>query len=71
MAHNLVRWAGAIALGDGTAMTTKTFRRRMVALPGRLARSGRRLSLHLPERWPWEEQFLDALGLLRAVRITT
>jgi len=71
MAHNLLRWAGAIALGDGTAMTTKTFRRRLVALPGRLARSGRRLSLHLPERWPWEEQFLDALGLLRAVRITT
>src|SRR5437879_4380460 len=71
MAHNLTRWAGAIALGDGTAMTTKTFRRRMVALPGRLARSGRRLSLHLPERWPWEEQFLDALGLLRAVHITT
>jgi hypothetical protein len=24
MAHNLVRWAGAIALGDGTAMTAKT-----------------------------------------------
>jgi hypothetical protein len=69
MAHNLVRWAGAIALGEGPPMTTKTFRRRLVALPGRLARSGRRLSLHLPERWPWEEQFLHALAVLRGVRV--
>jgi len=70
MAHNLVRWADAIALGEGPPMTTKTFRRRLVALPGRLARSGRRLSLHLPERWPWEEQFLHALAVLRGVRLT-
>ena len=39
-------------------MTTKTFRRRLVALPGRLARSGRRSSLHLSVCWPWERQFL-------------
>jgi len=70
MAHNLTRWAAAIALGESGPMTTKTFRRRLVALPGRLARSGRRLTLHLPERWPWEAQFLGALALLRAVRLT-
>ena len=69
MAHNLLRWAGAIALGDSEPMTTKTFRRRLVALPGRLARSGRRLTLHLPERWPWEEQFVGALALLRGIRL--
>jgi hypothetical protein len=69
MAHNLVRWAGAIALGEGPPMTTKTFRRRLVALPGRLARSGRRLTLHLPEHWPWEEQFVSVLVSLRAVRV--
>src|SRR3989440_3997570 len=27
MAHNLIRWAGAIALGNSEPMTTKTFRR--------------------------------------------
>jgi hypothetical protein len=70
MAHNLVRWAGAIALGDTEAMMTKTFRRRLVALPGRLARSGRRITLHLPECWPWEDQFLSVLASLRAVRLT-
>ena len=69
MAHNLLRWAGAIALGDCEPMTTKTFRRRLVGLPGRLARSGRRLTLHLPERWPWEEQFVGALALLRGIRL--
>jgi len=69
MAHNLLRWAAAIALGDADAMTTKTFRHRLVALPGRLARSGRRLTLHLPERWPWEEQFVSALVLLRGIRL--
>ena len=69
MAHNLLRWAGAIALGDSEPMTTKTFRRRLVGLPGRLARSGRRLTLHLPERWPWEEQFVGALALLRGIRL--
>jgi hypothetical protein len=69
MAHNLVRWAAAIALGDAAPMTTKTFRRRLVALPGRLARSGRRLTLHLPEHWPWGMQFLSALALLRGIRL--
>src|SRR6266550_3921127 len=67
MAHNLVRWAGAIAFGEGAAMTAKTFRTRLVALPGRLTRSGRRMTLHLPQRWPWEEQFMSALVLLRTV----
>src|SRR5437879_3302096 len=69
MAHNLTRWAAAIALGESGPMTTKTFRRRLVALPGRLARSGRRPTLHLPARWPWEEQFVGALALLRGIRL--
>jgi hypothetical protein len=69
MAHNLTRWAAAIALGESEPMTTKTFRRRLVALPGRLARSGRRLTLHLPEHWPWESQFVSALALLRDIRL--
>ena len=42
-------------------MTTKTLRRRFFSLAGRLTRSARRLTLHLPQRWPWETQFSDAL----------
>ena len=70
MAHNLIRWAAVIGLEADSTMTTKTFRRRLVALPGRFARSGRRTTLHLPERWPWEAQFTGALAALRAVRLT-
>ena len=57
MAHNPAR----IGLGERT-VTTKTRRRRVLALARRLTRSARRLTLHLPDRWPWEEQFSCALA---------
>ena len=53
MAHNLARWTARIGLGE-QIVTTKTLRRRFFALAGRLTRSARRLTLHLPRRWPWE-----------------
>ena len=66
MAHNLARWTARIGLGERT-VTTKTLRRRVFALVGRLTRSARRLTLHLPRRWPWESQFTRALARLRAI----
>ena len=36
-------------------------------MAGRLTRSARRLTFHLPERWPWEAQFSRALARLRAL----
>ena len=66
MAHNLARWTGRIALGE-TVATTKTLRRRLFSLAGRITRKARRLILHLPRRWPWETQFLSALARLRAI----
>jgi hypothetical protein len=66
MAHNLARWTGRIALGEQVA-TTKTLRRRLFSLAGRLTRKARRLILHLPRRWPWETQFSRALARLRAI----
>ena len=66
MAHNLARWTVRIGLGE-QVVTTKTLRRRVVALAGRLTRSVRRLTLHLPERWPWAEQFSRALARLQAI----
>ena len=53
MAHNLARWTARIGLGE-PVVTTKTLRRRFFALPGRLTRSARRLTLHLPQGWPWQ-----------------
>ena len=42
MAHNLARWTARIGLGE-QIVTTKTLRRRVFALAGRLTRSARRL----------------------------
>ena len=66
MAHNLARWTARIGLGE-QVVTTKTLRRRFFSLAGRLTRSARRLTLHLPQRWPWETQFTRALARLRAL----
>ena len=66
MAHNLARWTARRGLGE-QVVTTKTLRRRFFSLTGRLTRSARRLTLHLPQRWPWETQFSDALAPLRAL----
>ena len=66
MAHNLARWTSRIGLDEGV-VTTKTLRRRLFSLAGRITRSARRLTLHLPRRWPWETQFSRALARLRAI----
>ena len=66
MAHNLARWTARIGLGE-QLVTTKTLRRRFFSLAGRLTRSARRLTLHLPQRWPWENQFSRAVARLRAI----
>ena len=70
MAHNLARWTARIGLGE-QVVTTKTLRRRFFSIAGRLTRSARRLTLHLPQRWPWENQFSSALGRLRAIPVPT
>ena len=66
LAHNLARWAARIGLGE-QLVTTKTLRRRFFSLAGRLTRSARRLTLHLPRGWPWAEQATFALARLRAI----
>jgi hypothetical protein len=67
LAHNLLRWVATIGLGATGQLVTKTLRRRLLALPGRLTRSARRRLLHLPRDWPWARQFVTALTRLRAV----
>ena len=66
LAHNLARWTARLGLGE-QIVTTKTIRRRFFSLAGRLTRSARRLTLHLPRRWPWETQFSRALARLQAI----
>ncbi len=66
IAHNLARWTARIGLGEGI-VTTKTLRRRLFGLVGRLTRSARRVTLHLPARWPWAIGWTTALVRLRAI----
>jgi Transposase DDE domain group 1 len=66
IAHNLARWTARIGLGAGI-VTAKTLRRRLFGLVGRLTRSARRETLHLPEHWPWKAEFEQALARLRAI----
>ena len=54
IAHTLTRALGVLAGGRFTRAETATVRARIVTVPARLARSGRRLRLHLPRRWRWQ-----------------
>ena len=54
IAFNLTRTAATIAGAALASATTSTIRRKLVTVPARIASSGRRIQLHLPEAWPWE-----------------
>jgi hypothetical protein len=66
MAYNLGRWTTRRGVGEGR-MSPKTLRTRYLALPGRLAVSARRPTLHLPANWPWRWRFQFALARLRCI----
>jgi hypothetical protein len=68
LAHNLLRWTSVLGLPGQTVRAARTLRRRLLALPGRLTRSARRQTLHLPAHWPWQTAFVEALTRLRALR---
>jgi hypothetical protein len=54
IAFNLTRIAGALAAPDLAKATTATLRRKLIRLPCRVATSARRVTIHLPEEWPWQ-----------------
>src|SRR5690625_2743575 len=59
MAFNLTRTAATMT---GTSSlrraTSQTIRRKLIHLPARIATSARRLHLHLPRDWPWEQAWI-------------
>lgn len=67
LAHNLGRWTGIIGLPDQVPRTAATRRRRLFQIPGRLTRTARQWTLHLPARWPWRQDFTQALACARAL----
>ena len=55
MAFTLTRAAGSLAGGRLVKATSATIRRTLISMPARVASSARRLTLHLPQGWPWED----------------
>ena len=67
LAHNLLRWTQLLGLPEQTVRAARTLRRRWLQIAGRLTRHGRSWTLHLPARWPWQGDYLDALKRIRAL----
>ena len=62
MAFNLTRAAATLA-GFGLAKaTTATIRRTLITVAARVAASARRITLHLPTRWPWQGAWTQLFG---------
>ena len=59
MAFNLTRAAATITGPKLAKATTATIRRKLIAVPARIASSARRVTLHLPTAWPWETAWSD------------
>ena len=67
IAFNLTRAIGVAAGGKFTRAEAATVRARILNVPARVSRSGRRQRLHLPQRWPWAGHWQ---ALWTAVRTT-
>lgn len=60
IAFNLTRAAARLASATLGKARTSTVRRTLIQVAGRVANQARRWRLHLPSRWPWQDQ-LDTL----------
>ncbi len=67
LAHNLLRWTQLLGLPNSTVRAARTLRRRLLQVPGRLTRHARGWTLHLPVRWPWHGDYINALNRIRAL----
>lgn len=66
MSYNLLRAAGALASVFHAKATTTTLRAHLIRVPARIARSARRLTLHLPRRWPWQHAWTQLFATAHA-----
>src|SRR5215213_2755948 len=69
LAHNMIRWTQLLGLPDTTVRAARTLRRRLLSIPGRLTRHARGWTLHLPARWPWHGDYINALNRIRALPV--
>jgi len=65
IAFNLTRAAGTLAAPELARATTATLRRKLIAVPARVATSARRMTLHLPAAWPWQSAWTTLFTRVR------
>lgn len=65
MAHNLTKQLQLLGRIGSPIRSQATIRRRLLSVCGRITRSGRRTTLHLPARWPWQRAFIACNQRLR------
>jgi DDE family transposase len=66
IAHNLTRAAATPAGRRYALARPATIRRQMINLAGRIARHARGLTIHLPQRWPWQHPWLRLFSAAHA-----
>ncbi len=70
LAHNLIRWTATIGQPAPVEARTvaRTFRQRLINLPGRLVNRSGTPTLRGPINWPWRHWFDRRLSALRALQ---
>ena len=70
LAHNLIRWTATIGHPAPVDRRTvaRTFRHRLIDLPGRLVNRSGTPTLRAPLHWPWRHWFNQRLATLRALQ---
>jgi hypothetical protein len=57
MTHNLTRAAACLTNPWYAKARATTIRRQLITVPARLSHRARRLVLHLPAGWPWQQHW--------------
>jgi len=69
-AADLLAWCQLICLtGDLATAEPRTLRYRLLHTAGRLVRGARRMTLRLPDHWPWADDLATAYQRLALLRI--
>lgn len=71
LAHNLMRAAAGIAGGTLANAEGATIRARLIQIPARIARSARRITVHLPANWRWAQPWMRLFDTASGRRLAT
>jgi hypothetical protein len=58
IAHNLTRAAATLAGRPHHTARAATIRRHLINVAGRISRHAREVTIHLPQHWPWQHNWL-------------